>query len=91
MAGAARANKVHVTTMPMKEEDNPSTMHVNLKKHPIEADMGETVRFSGTGKVMGINKDEFGHTMRLEVTNVSCGESEEEEGGESDGKETDKD
>lgn len=82
MSGAARANKIKVESVKsMKLEEQPSTMHINLKKYPMDADIGEMVEFSGKAKVVSLNKDEYGHTMRLEISKVSCegGEEYEEE------------
>jgi hypothetical protein len=50
----------------------PSTMNINLKKHKgmDSKDVGEKIHFKGHGKVTSINKDEFGHHTRIEISHV---------------------
>ena len=73
MPGAARGNKVKVDSMKMKPMEMPSTMSVNTKKHPVDSyELGEMISFSGKGKITSLNKDEYGETMRMEISKLSC-------------------
>jgi hypothetical protein len=50
----------------------PTELHVNLQKHPHMDghEVGDTVHFSGKGKVTSISKDEHSKTMRLDMMNL---------------------
>lgn len=66
MSGAARVNtKLEIP----KKYEAPTTISVNLKKHPSMdgADVGKKVRFKGHGVVRSIRKDDYGHHMEVDV------------------------
>lgn len=86
MSGVAIQKKIKVN-MPMKLEEPMSRLHVNLKRHGSmdKVDVGGMVHFSGKGKVTGVHKDKYGHTMDMDVHHVepmkggSHGRKKEEE------------
>ncbi len=67
MAGVAKVNS-KLPAMPEKYE-MPTTLHVNVQKHPqmAKADVGKAVRFMGHGVVQSIHKDATEHRMEIAV------------------------
>lgn len=81
--GVARvSNKKYPADLAIKYEPD-TTMHVNLKKHDSMdgVDVGKSISFTGKGIVRSINKDDMGHTMRVEIQKLdsSKGKSDEKE------------
>jgi len=68
----ARANKVMVD-MPMKPKESPSTVRVNLKKHPMPQShlkLGAKMTLVIEGKVTSVNQSEYGKDMVLDVVSM---------------------
>lgn len=79
MAGTARMKKVDMPMM-AKPEEMKSTISVNLKKFKElnEYDVDDSCRLVLTGKVTRVSKDEYGHSMSIEIDDMDCMEEEEE-------------
>lgn len=76
----ARANKV-MMDMPMKPKETPSTVRMNLKKHPMPQShmkLGATMNMMMKCKVMSIHQDEYGKMMEMEVMDMKHMDHEEE-------------
>ena len=71
MAGATRMKKLDMPMM-AKPEEMKSTMNINLKKFKYlnEYDMGDDCQLALSGKVTRINKDEYGHSMTIEINGI---------------------
>lgn len=49
----------------------PSTLHVNIAKHPMTHSVGDSVEFEGNGKVTRVHHDDMGSRMSLEIHHVA--------------------
>lgn len=59
-----------------KPHEPPTHMRVNLKIHKKMngMDVGKKVHFRGHGKITAINKDQYGHSMSMDVHQLEPGE-----------------
>lgn len=73
MSGAAKMNAKILSIGPEKYTE-PTTLNVNLKKHPTmdTADVGKPVHFHGHGVVKSIRKDQYGHSMSVDVKKIQA-------------------
>lgn len=77
----ARANKV-MMDMPMKPKETPSTVRINLKKHPMPPShlkLGAVMAMEMKCKVTSVHQDEYGKTMEMEVMEMDHEKDGEED------------
>lgn len=80
MAGAAKSDKKGIRAMtrdiPLEKYEAPSTAHVNVKVHPKmgKAEVGKKMKFHGMGKVTRMSKDEFGHSISMDIHHMEPAE-----------------
>lgn len=68
MSGAAKMNS-KIPSLAAEPYTEPTTLNVNLKKHGSmdSADVGKPIHFHGHGVVKSIRKDQYGHTMSVDI------------------------
>lgn len=73
MSSAAKMN-AKIPMIGTEKYTEPTTLNVNLKKHGSmdSADVGKPVHFHGHGIVKSIRKDQYGHSMSVDVKKLKA-------------------
>lgn len=69
----AKANQDKEMGNALRAIPNPSTIHINLEKHPISSEklqLGKKITFKGHGKIQSVHQDKYGKSAIIEVSKM---------------------
>lgn len=67
----------------LRKIQEPSVVHINLEKHPLpnsKLKLGKKIKMVVHGKVASVHQDQYGKTMKMEISHMDHGEDDNGEG-----------